>query len=151
MFTHTYPHKARRKTKVTVCNHQADSPLYVLTDHVMSDLVMCKFRKSMVIHDAEWFYWDQVSLNNTDWQLILASTCSNVQISIIWTSIFVKTIYDAKLSKTWIWICFIMSSWLVRVSDGKMFGYGFVQFKSVEEADKALKKMNGKAILGELQ
>ena len=32
---------------------------------LMSDLVICKFRKSMVIHDIECPYWDQVSLNNT--------------------------------------------------------------------------------------
>ena len=29
-----------------------------------SDLVICKFSKSMVIHDTEYPYWDQVSLNN---------------------------------------------------------------------------------------
>ena len=29
------------------------------------DLVICKFRKSMVVHDTECPYWDQVSLNNT--------------------------------------------------------------------------------------
>ena len=33
---------------------------------LMSDLVICKFRKSMVIHDIECSYWDQVSLNNTN-------------------------------------------------------------------------------------
>ena len=33
---------------------------------LMSDLVICKFRKSMVIHDVECPYWDQVSLNNTN-------------------------------------------------------------------------------------
>ena len=32
---------------------------------LMSDLVICKFRKSMIIHDTECPYWDQVSLNNT--------------------------------------------------------------------------------------
>ena len=32
---------------------------------LMSDLVICKFRKSMVVHDTECPYWDQVSLNNT--------------------------------------------------------------------------------------
>ena len=32
MLTHTYPHKPQRKTKVTICNHQADSPLYVWPD-----------------------------------------------------------------------------------------------------------------------
>ena len=31
---------------------------------LMSDLVICKFRKSMVIHDTECPYRDQVSLNN---------------------------------------------------------------------------------------
>ena len=30
----------------------------------MSDLVICKFRKSMVIHDTECPHWDQMSLNN---------------------------------------------------------------------------------------
>ena len=29
MLTHTYPHKPLRMIKVTICNHQADSPLYV--------------------------------------------------------------------------------------------------------------------------
>ena len=29
MLTHTYPHKPLRKIKVTICNHQADDPLYV--------------------------------------------------------------------------------------------------------------------------
>ena len=28
MLTHTYPHKPPRKSEVTLCNHQADSPLY---------------------------------------------------------------------------------------------------------------------------
>ena len=32
MLSHTYPHKPLRKTKVTICNHQADSPLYVWAD-----------------------------------------------------------------------------------------------------------------------
>ena len=32
MLTHTYPHKPLRKNKVTICNHQADSPLYVWPD-----------------------------------------------------------------------------------------------------------------------
>ena len=31
---------------------------------LMSDLVNCNFRKSMVIHGTECPYWDQVSLNN---------------------------------------------------------------------------------------
>ena len=38
MLTHTYPHKPIRKIKVTVCNHQADSPLYVLPDVWSGDL-----------------------------------------------------------------------------------------------------------------
>ena len=29
MLTHTYPHKPLKKIEVTICNHQADSPLYV--------------------------------------------------------------------------------------------------------------------------
>ena len=29
MLTHTYPHKLLRKIEVTICNHQADSLLYV--------------------------------------------------------------------------------------------------------------------------
>ena len=32
MLTHTYPHKALRKTKVTICNHQTDSPVDVWPD-----------------------------------------------------------------------------------------------------------------------
>ena len=33
---------------------------------LISDLVICKFRKSMVIHDTECPYRDQVSLYNTN-------------------------------------------------------------------------------------
>ena len=65
LLIHTYPHKPQSKTKATICNHQADSPLYV-----WSDLAISKFRKSMVIHDAKCPYWDQVSLNNTNPTLI---------------------------------------------------------------------------------
>ena len=63
MLTHTYPHKPLRKIKVTICNHQADSPLYVSSDVWFGDW---RFRKRMVIHDTECPYWDQVSLNNTN-------------------------------------------------------------------------------------
>ena len=44
MLIHTYPHKPLRKIKVTICNHQADSPLYLWPG---SDLVICKFRKKL--------------------------------------------------------------------------------------------------------
>ena len=37
--------------EVTTCNHQADSPLYVWG--LMSDLMICKFRKIVDIHDTE--------------------------------------------------------------------------------------------------
>ena len=33
---------------------------------LMSDWVICKFRKCMITHDTECTYWDQVSLNNTN-------------------------------------------------------------------------------------
>ena len=33
---------------------------------LMSDVVKCKFRKSMVIHDTKCPHWDQVSLNNAN-------------------------------------------------------------------------------------
>ena len=44
-----YTHKPPRKTAVTICNHQAAHFMYSL----MSDLVICRFRKRMVIHDTE--------------------------------------------------------------------------------------------------
>ena len=45
-------------------NHQADSPLYVWPDVWSADLHL--LIKSMVIHDTECPYRDQVSLNNTN-------------------------------------------------------------------------------------
>ena len=60
MLTHIYPHKPLRKIEVTICNHQADSPLYV-----WPDVVICKSTKSMVTHDTECPYWDQVPINYT--------------------------------------------------------------------------------------
>ena len=44
MLTYKYPHKPPRKIKVTICNHQAESPMCGL----MSDLVICEFRKGIV-------------------------------------------------------------------------------------------------------
>ena len=32
MLAHTYSHKSSRKIKVTICSHQANSPLYVWPD-----------------------------------------------------------------------------------------------------------------------
>ena len=58
MLTHTYLLKPLRKIKMTVCNHQADSPLYVWSDVWSSGL--------QVIYDTECPFWDQVSLNNTN-------------------------------------------------------------------------------------
>ena len=45
-------------------NHQAEGPLYVWPDVWSADLHL--LIKSMVIHDTECPYWDQVSLNNTN-------------------------------------------------------------------------------------
>ena len=38
MLTHTYPYKPLRKIEVAICNHQADSPLYVWPNVWSSDL-----------------------------------------------------------------------------------------------------------------
>ena len=57
MLTHTYPHNPwGRFTRL--------APPFMCG--LMSDMVICKFRKSMVIHDTECPYWDQVSLNSTN-------------------------------------------------------------------------------------
>ena len=45
-------------------NHQADRPLYVRPDVRSADLHL--LIKSMVIHDTECPFWDQVSLNKTN-------------------------------------------------------------------------------------
>ena len=56
-----YPHQLQRKIKWP-------SAIVRLTAHftygLMSDLVICKPKKSMAIHDTEYPYWVQVSLNN---------------------------------------------------------------------------------------
>ena len=61
MLTSIYPHKPLRKWPYAITR---------LTAHfvygLMSDLVICKFWKSMITHDTECPYWDQVSLNNTN-------------------------------------------------------------------------------------
>ena len=62
MLTHTYPHKPLRNIKMTICNHQTDSPLHVWPHVWSGDL---QVYKSMVIHDTECPCWDLVSLNNT--------------------------------------------------------------------------------------
>ena len=46
-----------------MCNHQADSPLYVWPNVWSGDLQVLKI---MVIHDTECPYRDQVSFNNTN-------------------------------------------------------------------------------------
>ena len=58
MLTHIYIHKPWRKIEVAICK------ITRLTAHfmcgLMSDLLICKFVKSMAIHDTECPYWDQV-------------------------------------------------------------------------------------------
>ena len=64
MLTHIYPHKAWRKIEVIICKITGDSPLYMWPDVWSADLDL--LIKSMVIHDTQCPYWDQVSLNNTN-------------------------------------------------------------------------------------
>ena len=84
MLTHTYPHKPLRKNKVTICNHQADSPLNLWPDVWFGD---CKFR-NVVLHDAECPYWDQVSLNNTNPSTLMTSS---FQLKLILVSRWLQT------------------------------------------------------------
>ena len=57
-------HKPLRRIKVYVITRLILNLLFGVA--LMSDLVICKFRKSMVLQDTECPYWDQVSLNNTN-------------------------------------------------------------------------------------
>ena len=66
---------------------------------LMSDLVICKFRKSMVIHDTKYPYWDQVSLNNTnqsDTPKVIKWTYVYPCIS-LWVNIHVIYVYHESL------------------------------------------------------
>ena len=63
MLEHTYPHKPQMKIRVTIYSHQAESLLFVWPDVWSGDL---QVYKSIVIHDTECPFWDQVSLNNTN-------------------------------------------------------------------------------------
>ena len=87
-------HKPLRRIKVYVITRLILTLLFGVA--LMSDLVICKFRESMVIQDTECPYWDQVSLNNTNhtqshfWNLGLhtlgviyfaTNSCSEVAVS----------------------------------------------------------------------
>ena len=63
--------------KVIICSHQAGSPRYVWPDVWSGDLLV---QKSMVVHDTECPYWDQVSFTNTNPTLILVHTRSHVHL-----------------------------------------------------------------------
>ena len=49
---------------MAICNHQTDSPLYEQPNREI-----CKHRKSIVIQNIEYPYWDKALLNNTKLQL----------------------------------------------------------------------------------
>ena len=57
-WTHTYSHKPLMNIKVTIWNHQADSPLYVWAWCLI--WWFASLQKSMVIHDTECPYWPGV-------------------------------------------------------------------------------------------
>ena len=65
--THTYPHNPPLPPQEDWSDHM-QSPGWQPTLCVAWCLIWWfeKFRKSMVIHDTECPYWDQVSLNNTN-------------------------------------------------------------------------------------
>ena len=50
MLTHAYLHKTLRNIKVTICNHQVDSPYCLWSDVYSGDL---QPKKSVVIHVTE--------------------------------------------------------------------------------------------------
>ena len=64
MLAHIYPHKARRKIEVIICKITRLTAHFVWPDVWSADLHL--LIKSMVIHDTECPYWDQVSLSNTN-------------------------------------------------------------------------------------
>ena len=110
MLTHIYPHKARRKIEDW---SYAKSPGWQPTLCVALCLI-CWFAlafKSMVIHDTECPYWDQVSLNNTNQtKPSLESRCSNREIR---NAIGVQAILTrpSKGSKKSILLRMVVSSW----------------------------------------
>ena len=93
MLIHIYPLTPQRNIEVTICKHQADSPFYVWRDVWSGYLQLLK--KSMVIHDTECPYWDQVSLNNTN--QTKPNTLYTLNIYTKYTpEIAVKKIFDGK-------------------------------------------------------
>ena len=64
MLTHTYPHNLPGWFKWPY-DHITRLTCQFMCGR-MSYLLICKFRKSMVIHDTECTYWDQVSSHNTN-------------------------------------------------------------------------------------
>ena len=109
----------------------------------MSDLVVCKFRKSMVIHDTRCPYWDQVSLNNT-----------NQTNLILWKPAFVKVdVYTVQLgdvlgrvhsvlrttsSYTYA-LKFYLSDFLF-VNEMRTYEYSLIYFAEVQEMEQNLPK-----------
>ena len=82
MLTHIYPHKPLRKIEVTICNHQADSPLCVWPDVWSGDLQVLK------MHGHTWRRMSllrQGVISNTNQSI--NQTCSLSQFS---THYFIK-------------------------------------------------------------
>ena len=96
MLIHIYPLTPQRNIEVTICKYTR------LTAHfmcgLMSDLVICKFKKSMVIHDTKCPYWDQVSLNNTIQSRAYDSCLSQAYSVIVWYMLaIIMHFYDASM------------------------------------------------------
>ena len=71
MLSHTHPYKPWGRLKWP---HAITRLTSHFTCDLLSDLVMCKQKKSMVIHDTKCPHWNQVSLNNSNTNLHEAQT-----------------------------------------------------------------------------
>ena len=90
MLTHTYPHKPPEEDS----SDHMQSPGWQPTFCVAWCLMICKFRKSVVIHDTECPYWDHTSLNNTN---------QNQNLSVL----FFKLLIFHLVSHAWIILIYI--------------------------------------------
>ena len=81
VLTHTYLHKPVRKIKVTICNHQADSPLYVGPDVWSGDLQIRKHNK----HNTDQVSFSNPNPNSTLDDVCLCLSVSGSNESVVWS------------------------------------------------------------------
>ena len=114
MLIHIYPPKPMRKTKVTICSHQADNPLCVAWCLIWW---FASLEKNMVIHDTECPSWHKPNLiSNSISKLYRIRLYFDILQNFLWAESLLHRHFSEIVNRTNLPVCLCETLGIVKVN-----------------------------------